>query len=312
MQYFGEILSLFVAFSWTVAALSCEIGSRRMGVVVLNVWRMVLSLLFSCLISAWLMGDFLPVHASLESWLWLLASGVVGYFFGDWCLFNAYLSIGSRYGQLFMTLAPMFAAFSAWGLLGQTLTGSSLIAMLVTLSGIAVSVFGRDGKNHGFSLCLPVRGVLFGIGAALGQGLGLVLSKIGLDAYTADLVASGFSGEPDYVSFSANAIRCMAGLVGFTTWLAVRRGMPGLRKSLHDRAGLLVLLVAVFSGPVIGVACSLMAVQYVEAGVASTLMALSPVLILLPSYWIFKQRITLQSIVGAAVSVVGVSLFFLL
>ena len=312
MQYLGEFISLFVAFSWTVAALSCEIGSKHMGVVVLNVWRMGLALLFSCCISAWLMGDFLPVHASAESWVWLLVSGVVGYFFGDWCLFNAYLTIGSRYGQLFMTLAPMFAAFSAWALIGQTLTGSALIAMLVTLSGIAISVFGRGGKNHLLSLQLPLRGVLFGIGAGLGQGLGLVLSKIGLDAYTTDLTVSGFGGNTDYISFSANSIRCMAGLACFLAWLGVRHGMPDFRKSLHDRAGLLAMVVAVFSGPVIGVACSLMAVQYVEAGIASTLMAISPILILLPSYWLFKQKITLQSSVGAAVSVVGVSLFFLL
>lgn len=312
MQYLGEFISLFVAFSWTVAALSCEIGSKHMGVVVLNVWRMGLALFFSCCISAWLMGYFLPVHAGSGAWMWLLLSGVVGYFFGDWCLFNAYLTIGSRYGQLFMTLAPMFAAFSAWVLIGQTLSGSALLAMLVTLSGIAVSVFGRGGKNHVLSLQLPLRGVLFGIGAGLGQGLGLVLSKIGLDAYTADLMASGFSGNADYISFSANSIRCMAGLVCFTAWLGVRHGMPAFRQSLHDRAGLLAMVVAVFSGPVIGVACSLVAVQYVEAGIASTLMAISPILILLPSYWLFKQKITLQSIVGAVVSVVGVSLFFLL
>ena len=54
-----------------------------------------------------------------------------------------------------------------------------------------------------------------------------------------------------------------------------------------------------------------MAVQYTDAGIASTLMAMTPVIILLPSYWLFGQKITWRSVLGALISVVGVSLFFL-
>ena len=55
-----------------------------------------------------------------------------------------------------------------------------------------------------------------------------------------------------------------------------------------------------------------MAVEYTAAGIASTLMATTPILILLPSRWLFGQPITLRAILGAVISVVGVSLFFLL
>ncbi len=54
-----------------------------------------------------------------------------------------------------------------------------------------------------------------------------------------------------------------------------------------------------------------MAVQYTEAGIASTLMALTPIIIILPSYWLFHQKITWKAVVGAVISVIGVSLFFL-
>ena len=54
-----------------------------------------------------------------------------------------------------------------------------------------------------------------------------------------------------------------------------------------------------------------MAVQYTEAGIASTLMALTPIFILWPAYVLFKQRVTVKEIIGAAISVVGISLFFL-
>ena len=173
MKYLGELISLGVAFSWTIAALASEIGSKRLGVFVMNVWRMALALLFSMLLMWLTLGQPYPVYAGHETWMWLLLSGVVGYFFGDWCLFNSYLTIGSRFGQLFMTLAPMFAALSAWVMLGQTLSWKALLAMAVTLTGIAISILGRS-SGHKVSLQLPTKGILYGIGAGMGQGVGLV------------------------------------------------------------------------------------------------------------------------------------------
>ncbi|WP_238300087.1 EamA family transporter [Prevotella corporis] len=74
----------------------------------------------------------------------------------------------------------------------------------------------------------------------------------------------------------------------------------------------MALLIAVFSGPFLGVSFSLMAGHYTDAGIASTLMATSPIMILLPSYYLFHEKITLKGVVGAVISVIGVSLFFLL
>ena len=77
-----------------------------------------------------------------------------------------------------MTLAPMFTAIAAWALLGQHLNAESMVAMAVTLLGIAISILSR-GEGKRMSLQLPAKGVLFGLAAGLGQGLGLVLIKIG-------------------------------------------------------------------------------------------------------------------------------------
>ncbi len=311
MKYIGEIISLGVACSWTIAALSSEIGSRRLGVFVMNVWRMGLALLLSALLMWVVFGSPYPVYASGTTWFWLLLSGVVGYFFGDWCLFNSYLTIGSRYGQLFMTLAPMFTALTAWVMLGQQLSWNTLLAMAVTLTGIAISVLNRSGQ-HKIAVELPTKGILFGIGAGLGQGVGLVLSKVGMDHYTADVPATVLADVENYLPFGSNMIRCVAGLVCFSAWLLFRDGVSQMRDSIHDWRGLAAMVTAVFSGPFIGVGFSLMALQYTAAGIASTLMALTPILILLPSRWLFGQPITPKSVLGAVISCIGVSLFFLL
>ena len=308
----GEIISIGVAFSWTLAALSSEIGSKHLGVFVMNVWRMALALIFSCLLCFVLLGSPFPIYASLQTWGWLLLSGVVGYFFGDWCLFNSYLTIGSRYGQLFMTLAPMFTAFAAWGTLGQTLSWKAILAMTITITGIAISIMGRGEGKSLFNIQLPAKGILFGIGAGMGQGFGYVLSKIGMDHYIADVPSTVLPSIIDKLPFASNLIRCVAGLICFSLWLVMRGELPRLHHSIHDHRGLLAMLVAVFSGPVIGVGFSLMAANYVEAGIASTIMAMTPIIILLPSHWLFHQPVTLKGIIGAVVSVIGVSLFFLL
>ena len=76
MKYIGEIISLGVACSWTIAALASEIGSRRLGVFVMNVWRMGMALLFSALLMFFIFGSPYPVYASHVTWGWLLLSGL--------------------------------------------------------------------------------------------------------------------------------------------------------------------------------------------------------------------------------------------
>ena len=308
MAYIGELISIGVAFSWTATALLSEFGSKRLGNLTLNVLRMGLALLFSLVLFGMVTGNPLPAGVPAEACGWMLLSGLVGYVIGDYCLFQCYILIGSRFGQLFMTLAPLSAALMAWITLGQQMKPMSIVAMLVTLFGIGISVLGR-GNHHMVSLKLPLNGVLFAIGAAMCQGIGLVLSKIGMDHY--DVAAMAKAGVSEWlIPFSANFYRCIAGIIGFTILLYFRDGIGHLREAMHDRKGLSVAIATTIFGPFVGVGFSLMAVQYTAAGIASTLMAMTPIIILLPSYWLFHEKITWKAVLGAFISVIGVSLFF--
>lgn len=308
MQYVGELISIGVAFSWTATALLSEFGSKRMGNLTLNLLRMLITLVFSGIMFWMMTGSPLPAHASNEAYLWMMFSGLVGYVIGDFCLFQCYIIIGSKFGQLFMTLAPIAAAITAWLTLGQEIRPQAMLAMLVTLAGIAISVLGRgDGKK--LSLKLPLAGVLFAVGAAVCQGVGLVLSKIGMNHYEASL-ATPLEGW--MLPFHANFFRCVAGTIGFALLMAIREGFAPLRKGVRDRKGMSAAVATTIFGPFVGVGASLLAVQYTAAGIASTLMALTPIIIILPAWWLFKQPITAKSLLGAVISVIGVSLFFLL
>ena len=77
-MFLGELISLFVAISWTATALFAEIGSKRMGSLPFNTIRMTMSLMF-LVVTLWLvMGVPYPRFADGGTWTWLLLSGVDG------------------------------------------------------------------------------------------------------------------------------------------------------------------------------------------------------------------------------------------
>ena len=312
MQYLGEIISLVVAVMWTATALFADQASHRIGAMSTNFFRMVLSAILLAGLLWIVIGHPYPAFADGKTWLWMGLSALVGYVFGDFCLFNSYIVIGARFGQLFMTLAPPFAAIAGWALLGETLSWKSWFAMAVTLTGIAISILNRGRDGHSLTLKLPVKGVLLGIGAGLGQGVGLVLSKIGMQHYAAALPADAPASFSWAMPFASTMIRSLTGMVGFFVLMALMRKLPELRAALHNREGMRYTGLTTLFGPFIGVSLSLMAVQYARAGIASTLMALTPVLILFPYALIYKQKITPKEILGVIVSMTGVALFFLL
>lgn len=333
-MYIGELISLFVAFSWTITALVAEVASKRMGSIVFNVVRMLMSIAFLVL-TLWLFfGVPYPLYADGNTWLWLCLSGFVGYVLGDYCLFQSYILIGSRFGQLLMTLAPPSAAITAWILLGEKMTWLAVVGMIVTISGIALSVLGKNtdqeeselaNNKKSVGLKFPVRGLLFGIGAGVGQGIGLVLSKVGMQYYESSIIAHGCTLDMipsgsflDLVPFSfampfaSTLIRAVMGLLGFVValFLFTHNGQKRFVAALHDKRALTFAMLATIFGPFIGVSLSLMATLYTNAGIAQTIMALTPVFIIWPSVVFFKQKVTMREIVGAVISVGGVCLFF--
>ena len=312
MQYLGEIISLLVAVLWTATALFADQASRRIGAMSTNFFRMLFSSILLAALLWVVIGHPYPAFADGKTWLWMGLSALVGYVFGDFCLFNSYVVIGARFGQLFMTLAPPFAALAGWALLGETLSWRSALAMTVTLTGIAISILSRSRDGHKLSLRLPFKGVLLGIGAGLGQGVGLVLSKIGLQHYAAALPADTPAAFDWAMPFAATMIRSLTGMAGFFIWMGILRQLPQLRTALQNRSGMKFTALTTLFGPFIGVSLSLMAVQYARAGIASTLMALTPVLIILPYALIYKQKVTPKEILGVCISMTGVALFFLL
>lgn len=313
MSYLGETIALSVAVSWTICAMFAEVASKRMGSLALNVIRMILSLLMLAMTMACFTGMPYPLYADADTWGWMSLSGFVGYVLGDYCLFNAYIIIGSRMGQLLMTLAPPSAAIFGLLILGEQMSSLAIAGMFVTMLGIAISVFKTEKKSPDTGKERRGLGILFGIGAGVGQGVGLVLSSKGLQCYEASLALNGIADGAIVmlIPFAATFMRAITGLIGFSLWTALAGKCHDLLKAVRDCRGMAFALGATITGPFIGVSLSLMATLYTSTGIAQTIMALTPVLIIWPSRVFFKQPIALREVIGAVISVCGVSLFFL-
>ncbi|MCF0177157.1 MAG: DMT family transporter [Bacteroidales bacterium] len=144
----------------------------------------------------------------------------------------------------------------------------------------------------------------------MGQGVGLVLSKQGVMHYSENIVGTDF--PPFMVPFAGTFIRAIMGLGGFLVMIFMQKNAHLLREAFHNSKGLGAAVCTTIFGPFIGVSLSLMAVQYTATGIAQTIMALTPVLILLPAHIFLHQKITLQEVLGAFISIAGVALFFFL
>ncbi|MBK9390155.1 MAG: DMT family transporter [Bacteroidetes bacterium] len=292
----GEFAALLTALFWTVTSLSFESASHRIGSLSVNLLRLLIGITFLSVFNLVHRGIAFPTDATWDNWIWLTLSGLIGFVFGDLFLFKSYTIIGSRFSMLIMTLVPPITAFFSFIILGERLTLFNYMGMTLTFAGIAIAVFSRDGENEKLSLKLSPRGVLYAIGGALGQALGLVLSKFGLK---------------DYDPFAATQIRIIAGIIGFALLITFMRRWSNVGKAVRNRDGMLFTTLGSFFGPFLGVSFSLISVKYTEAGIASTIMALVPVFIILPAVILYKQKVTWTEVVGALVSVAGVALFFI-
>ncbi len=305
----GETIAIGVALFWTLSALFFEHAGKRLGSVNLNLIRLLCAFVMLGLTLFFVNGSFFPVGADRATWIWMSLSGLVGFVIGDYFLFASYTLIQARFSQLIMTLAPPFAAVFGFFLLGERMTWIALLGMVLTLTGIALSIMKKQkgSTNHRLRIQLPMKGVLYALIGALGQGVGIVLSKQGMLAY--EKVHTPIHSL--YIPLAATQIRTIVGALLFGLIVLVKGGMPQFIKSFKDKKALGSVVTGSVFGPFLGVTLSLMAVQHANTAVASTIMATVPILILLPEYLILKRKVTWEQLLGAVISVSGVALFFL-
>jgi EamA-like transporter family. len=290
-SHIGEFAGLIVSVCWTLSALYFEKAGHKIGSLSVNFIRLLFAIGFLSITTFFTRGLFLPTDATSYQWFWLGLSGFIGFFLGDMFLFKSYTVIGSRTSALIMSLAPMLTAVIGWIFLDEILSVKNIIAIAISVGGIILAISNRKMK-----LNIPLKGFLLAFGGALGQAVGLILSKKGMG---------------DYDPVAATQIRAIFGLFSFGILITVLRRWGKIGQAFTHTSAMKSVTVGAFFGPFVGVALGLFAIQHTQTGIACTLMALVPIFIIWPSAVMFKEKITIQQVIGAVVSIIGVSLFFI-
>jgi drug/metabolite transporter (DMT)-like permease len=224
---------------------------------------------------------------------------VVGFGLGDMALFGALPRIGPRLAILLtQCLAAPLAAGMEWAWLGTTLRTADLICAGVILAGVAVAL----APDRGLPVSRPVfwAGVMFGIGSALGQACGAVLSRKADEVGTlAGLAVDG--GTAAYQ-------RVLGGiLITAIAFLCTRRLRPPaatLEPQRWRRGWPLVAANALF-GPTIGVSCYQWALLTTPSGIVLPIVATSPLATMLLVWAIESERPSRRAILGGVLAVGG-------
>jgi drug/metabolite transporter (DMT)-like permease len=302
VAYFGEIAALLTAVFWTVTSMSFESAGKKVGSLSVNLIRLLLAFLIYGIVNYFRRGLFLPLDAGTERWMWLILSGLVGFVIGDLLLFQAFVVIGARISMLIMALTPPITAFTSWILLGEVLSPMNWVGMAVTLFGISIVILKREKKDldstqrRKLTTNYSLTGILLAFGGAVGQGVGLVLSKKGMGEYDA---------------FAASHIRVITGMIGFAIIILITKRYGNLWNAMQHVPAMKRIALGSLFGPFLGVSFSLLAIQHTKAGIAATIMSIVPVLIIAPAILIFHEKVNWKETIGAVITVSGVALFFL-
>lgn len=291
----GEIAALSAAGLWAFATLMFGRLGKQLSPLALNLIKGSMAIGF--IIFTLAVQQRLLVSLPMGSVWLLLISGVVGIGLGDTAYFATVNRLGARQALLLEMLAPPMAALMSWVFLQEQLSLLAWVGMGLTLAGIVWVVSERSPREHGStSKQVVTQGVFLGIVAALGQSIGSVLSRAAL----ADTVV-----DPLWSSL----LRLSAGLVCTSGLLFGRMtSLPLTRPNISGRL-LGGVAIAAFFGTYLAIWLQQIALKYSPAGIAQSLLATSPIMVL-PMALAIGERITVRAVCGAIVALAGIWLLF--
>lgn len=295
MELWGELSALITAFCWSGSSFAFGAASRRIGSFQLNVNRMILAAII--LLLTILIMNFNYV-LSLSQIVYLAISGMIGLVFGDTFLFKAYQHIGARISMLMMSLSPAISTILAYFFLDEYLTFLGIVGIIITLSGIMLVVLER-GETPSAKYKISKIGILYGALGALGQAVGLIFAKFAFQA-----------GEIN--GFVATFIRIItAVIIMLPIGILAKRYKNPFKLFANDLKAFGQTMTGTILGPYLGITFSLLAIEYAKIGIAATIMATVPIIMLPIAKYLFREEISWRAVIGAIMAVGGVAILFL-
>ncbi|MDA0986269.1 MAG: DMT family transporter [Bacteroidetes bacterium] len=295
MNLSGEIAALLAACCWSGSSMSFTSAIRRVGSVNVNVTRMFFAA-FYLLITILFFN--LPINlTATQMWL-LILSGFCGLVFGDTYLFQAFDLIGARFTMLITCTVPAMNSLFAYLFLNETLSIINISGIVITIFGIFMVVLEEKSSDD----VIPheiAKGIFYAFLASIGHAVGLLLAKI----------AFAFG---DINFFVATEIRIFSSaILLLPIMVALKKYKNPIKTFSENKPALYFTMFASFIGPFLGITLSMIAIANTKLGIASTLMATSPLILLPLGHLIHHEKFSIKTILGTLIAVGGVAILFL-
>ncbi|NPA06124.1 MAG: DMT family transporter [Chloroflexi bacterium] len=292
MILWGELAALAAAVCFSLGPTFFTLAGRRVGAHVTLRWRLLLASLLLAGIHTLVYGRPWPHVTAYQAGL-LFAAGFFALALADSLLFPAFVRLGPRLAMLILNLQPVLATALAWVTLKERLALWQLAAIALVLAGVSVVVLEQGNGTRTLQGHVDWTGVGMAVGSALLGAVGVLLAKHGMQGQVPAL--------------SANLLRMLGGMVPIWLWAALRRQLRATWAAVRqDRRALQYLLAGVLVGPVLGMSLSLFALRTIPVGIATTLTALPPVLLLPIGRWVFHEHISPRAAIATLAATGGV------
>ncbi|MFI5236767.1 MAG: DMT family transporter [Ignavibacteriales bacterium] len=295
MNYIGEISALATACCWSITAYAFTNASRKIGPVQVNIDRMSFASIILFLIII-IFGISLTLSFNQVSNL--IISGILGLVLGDSFLFKSFQLIGARLGMIVMAIVPVLSSVLAFFFLDEVISYLGMIGMLLAITGILIVVSERKPgeQNH---YAFNKLGIFYGFLGAVGQATGLIFAKFAFQ-----------DGELN--GFTASFIRLIsASLIILPLAFVFKKYKNPVSIYPKDNHVAKLILIGTIFGPVLGITLSLVSIEFVKVGIASTLMSTMPIIMLPIARFYFKEKLNWKAMLGAVIAVIGAAIIFL-
>lgn len=295
MPLLGEIFALLTAVLWSATSIVFTEASRRVGSLYVNISRLLLAVFYLSITIFLFKLDFKLSSSQIIN---LIVSGFAGLVIGDTFLFKSFQHIGARLSMLIMAAAPGISAILAFFFLNEIISFIGIVGMVITVSGIAMVVLQRKERPPA-KYKVDYSGVIYALIGALGQAVGLVFAKLAFN-------------EGEINGFIAAFVRITSSIIFlYPLFLFAKRIKNPFIIFRKDKKAFVFTVIGSIIGPFFGITFSLISVSHTKIGIASTLMATVPIIMLPMVRLYYKEKLSWFSILGAFIAVGGIAMLFL-
>jgi drug/metabolite transporter (DMT)-like permease len=287
----GIAIGLFTAFLWGFSTNVYKSQSDEATPLAITALKMWLAFLFM-LALVLLPFRTSPFYVPFDSVVFLSLSVTMGLVVGDFVYLVSQERIGVSYAYPIANVFPIITYVLAIFMVAEKVIPLRFVGVIVAIAGIGLISY-EQGDSEGEAKLKDMVGIVLALFAALCWSLGTVFLQIG---------AAGI--DP----VDANFVRMAFGSALF---IPVILGARYQGKHMPSGRSTKIVLAGSFLGMSLGTLLYTYSVDLIGASVASLLGSTSPLFALPFSIVFLKERYSRKSVLGAALTVIGVILVVL-